>query len=78
MKISDTLKRAIQQVSAECSYDLEVEDGEDFAYCLAEVTLDAGRLGMFGHEDAQGELEKLLEEFDFSTICEEAKKIVQY
>jgi len=81
---TETLKSAIMQVSGECAGDLSSsmsecgEDDLDFAYCLAEVTLDGGRLGMFGHPEAQRELEKLLETNSFSDICEAAKSIVCY
>lgn len=78
---SDTLKSAIMQVSGECAGDLSSSIGEedlDFAYCLAEVTLDGGRLGMFGHPEAQAELNELLRTKTFTEVCEAAKSIVCY
>ena len=78
---TETLKSAIMQVSGECAGDLSSSmDGEEeeFAYCLAEVTLDGGRLGMFGHPEAQAELNKLLRTKTFTEVCEAAKSIVCY
>ena len=81
---SETLKSAIMQVSGECAGDLSSsmsecgEEDLDFAYCLAEVTLDGGRLGMFGHPEAQAELTELLRTKTFTEVCEAAKSIVCY
>ena len=81
---TDTLKSAIIQVSGECAGDLSSsmdefgEQDEDFPYCLAEVTLDGGRLGMFGHPEAQRDLEELLKTKSFQEVCEAAKVFVAY
>ena len=81
---TETLKFAIMQVSGECAGDLSSsmsecgEEDLDFAYCLAEVTLDGGRLGMFGHPEAQRDLEELLKTKSFQEVCEAAKQIVCY
>lgn len=53
---SDTLKNAIRDVSGMIAGELQVGEDEDFALTLAETTLDAGRLAMNGHREAQEEL----------------------
>lgn len=82
---TDTLKSAIIEVSGQCAGDLSSSmdqefgsDEDDFPYCLAEVTLDAGRLGMFGHPEAQRDLDELLKTKKFSEVCEAAKVFVAY
>lgn len=80
---SDNLISAIRAVSGECASDLAAgidESGEevDFVYCLAEVTLDANRLQMFGHPEADKELHDLLKEHSFSDVVEAAKAFVCY
>lgn len=74
---SDMMKRAIEQVSGEVVHEIEAEDSDcPFEEIVAETVLDAGRLGMFGHPEAQAELELLLEKHSWNDVVMEAKRYV--
>lgn len=75
---SDTLKNAIRDVSGMIAGELQVGEDEDFTLILAETTLDAGRLVMNGHREAQEELRSLLDTSSWDAVLEEAKKYVCY
>jgi len=75
---SEELKSAIQICSGQFAGDIEVESDEDFAAVLAEVTLDAGRLGLAGYVEEQKELAGLIETKSWSEVCSEAALIVCY
>ena len=81
---TDELKTAIRAVSGECASDLSAgmdEAGEkdlDFEYCLAEATLDAKRIQMHGHPQAQKDLDELLKKHSFSEVVDAAKQLVCY
>ena len=75
---TETLKNAIRDVSGMIAGEIEVGEDEDFALILAETTLDAGRLGMNGHREAQEELRSILDTTSWDDVLEEAKKYVCY
>lgn len=75
---SETLKNAIRDVSGMIAGELQVGEDEDFILILAETTLDAGRLAMNGHREAQEELRSLLDMSSWDEVLEEAKKYVCY
>lgn len=75
---SETLKNAICDVSGMIAGELQVGEDEDFILILAETTLDAGRLAMNGHREAQEELRSLLDMSSWDEVLEEAKKYVCY
>lgn len=75
---SKTLKNAIRDVSGMIAGELQVGEDEDFILILAETTLDAGRLAMNGHREAQEELRSLLDMSSWDEVLEEAKKYVCY
>lgn len=75
---SDKLISAIQSVSGTIASELEVEDDENFKSILAETTLDAGRLGMNGHKEAQEEMRIHVNAHGWTTVVREAEKHVCY
>lgn len=72
---SKELIEAIRSVSEVILSDLEEEFCRD-PDVVAETTLDANRLTMFGHPEADAELHELLREHDWNTVITEAKKHV--
>lgn len=75
---SDKLIAAIQQTSGEFAHELQVEEDENFAEILAETVLDAGRLEMMGHKEAQEEARIHVAAHGWNTVVKEAAKHVCY
>lgn len=74
---SENLRNAIALVASAIASELEVDEDE-FVTILAETTIDANRLTVFGHKQADEELHKLIAEHGYPTVFEEAKKHVGY
>lgn len=66
---------AIKVVSGQIIYDLTSEDAGDPAI-VAEMTLDADRLAMFGHPEANREVKALCAQHGWKTVHKEAEKHV--
>lgn len=75
---SDMLIAAIAQTSGEFAHELLVEEEDNFAEVLAETTLDAGRLEMMGHKEAQEEARIHIAAHGWNTVVKEAAKHVCY
>ena len=74
---------AIQSVSGIIAGDAlegfdEAEYGCTEAELMAEMTLDANRLGLHGHAEAEAELKTLLETHEWSAVCKAAEAHVCY
>jgi hypothetical protein len=72
---TDKTKVAIIQVASDCVPDMEYRDRSN-AEIVAEVALDANRLTIFGHKEADEEVEKLVEKFGYGAVLKAAAKIV--
>lgn len=75
MQMSEALQRAIQQVSQEIVSDMEPGDRSDAAI-VAEVTLDASRLAISGHVEANIEMKDLVQKHGWDAVKKEAEKHV--
>lgn len=73
--MSEKLKNALRSVSGEVSWDLGPRDRRD-ARIVAEVTIDADRLEMFGHPEANKEVTRLCEHYGYPAVLAEAAKYV--
>lgn len=72
MIFSDNLITALQQVSNQIAGDAGTSDPE----AVAELCVDASRLEIFGHPEAQKEASELIQEGDYSEFLKEAAKHV--
>lgn len=78
MKFSDNLIRAINSVNQDVAADVDFTGvpKKDHLLVMAETCLDAGRLEMFGHKEADAEYRALLEEHGYDAVLKEAAKHV--
>lgn len=72
MIFSDNLINALGAVSNDIAGDAGTSDPE----AVAELCVDASRMEMFGHPEAQKEASALIREFDYSSFLKEAAKHV--
>jgi len=72
---SQKTKVAIIQVASDCVPDMEREDRGN-AEIVAEVALDADRLTIFGHKEADKEVHELITKFGYEAVLKAAAKIV--
>lgn len=75
---SDKLIAAIASLSGQFAGEIQVEEEDNFAEVLAETVLDAGRLGMHGHQEAQDEARIHIAAHGWNTVLKEAAKHVCY
>ena len=75
---SDDCQRAIRQVSQEIASELHGADHEGCteAEMVAECTLDANRLTMAGHPQADDEVRRLINKHGYQSVLASAAKIV--
>lgn len=75
IKFSDKLISGIQHVNQDVVYDISFDEDSSQEECdmiLAEVCIDAGRLEMWGHPEAQKELTDLIREHGYDAVLREA------
>lgn len=72
MEFSENLKSALRQVSQEIAPDADCADGEE----MAELCVDASRLLMAGHPEAQAEASSLISMMGYSEFLKKAAKYV--
>jgi hypothetical protein len=75
VEFTDKTRNAICRVAGECAADMTSHDARD-PEIVAEVALDANRLRMFGHPEADDEVARLVNKFGFDRVRKAAAKFV--
>lgn len=75
--ISEKTKQAIISVAESCGADMDYADYCDPAI-MAEVVLDAGRLGMAGHTEAQEEVRALIAKHSWWAVLRAVEPLVKF